>query len=264
MQASLESGVPIVNSRRLSYQHRLTLGAGHGRPVFRIGCAVCVMKDPGLVIFDCDGVLVDSEVIACRTDSICLAEMGILISIDEVLDRYLGRSAASMIADIETRFGRRLPGDFAATLHARTQAAFAAELKPMPGVREVLALSRMPTCVASSSAPERLRASLRLAGLLQFFEPHVFSATQVGRGKPAPDLFLLAATKMRVEPGRCLVVEDSSAGVEAAVAAGMAVLGFVGGSHCGSGHAERLRSAGAQTIFSDMRELPSMLGGSVA
>lgn len=142
------------------------------------------MHSPRLVIFDCDGVLIDSEVIACRTDSICFAEIGIAISVDEVLDRYLGRSAASMIADIEARFGRRLPDGFADTLHARTQAAFAAELKPMPGIDDALASLTIPACVASSSAPERLRGSLGLTGLLRYFAPNIFSPPRCAAASP--------------------------------------------------------------------------------
>jgi HAD superfamily hydrolase (TIGR01509 family) len=184
---------------------------------------------PGLIIFDCDGVLIDSETIACRADSACLAELGIVLSADEILDRYLGISAAAMCADIERRLGRVLPADFAATLQRRVAAAFERELAPMPGVAAVLAALHERRCVASSSAPERLRHSLALTGLLHCFEPHLYSAAQVARGKPAPDLFLFAAAAMQVAPGACVVVEDSVAGVQAAVAAGMRAIGFTGG-----------------------------------
>ena len=214
---------------------------------------------PGLVIFDCDGVLIDSETIACRADSACLAELGIVLSADEILDRYLGISAATMCADIEHRLGRVLPPDFAETLRLRVAAAFERELAPMPGVAAVLTALPYRRCVASSSAPERLRHSLSLTGLLHWFEPHVFSATQVARGKPAPDLFRFAAAAMQVTPEACVVVEDSVPGVQAAVAAGMRAIGFTGGGHCRPGHAERLRAAGAAAIADDMRGLPALV-----
>ena len=214
---------------------------------------------PGLVIFDCDGVLIDSEAIACRADSACLVELGIALAADEILDRYLGISAAAMCADIEQRLGRALPADFAETLRLRVAAAFETGLAPMPGVAAVLSAIPYRRCVASSSAPERLRHSLSLTGLLHWFEPHVFSATQVARGKPAPDLFRFAATAMQVAPKACVVIEDSVPGVQAAVAAGMRAIGFTGGGHCRPGHAERLRAAGAAAIAGEMDRLPGLL-----
>jgi HAD superfamily hydrolase (TIGR01509 family) len=213
-----------------------------------------------LIIFDCDGVLIDSEAIACRTDSACLAEIGIAMSADEILDRYLGISAAAMCADIERRRGQVLPPDFAETLRIRVAAAFETELAPMAGVEAVLAELPHRRCVASSSAPERLRHSLSVTGLLPLFDPYVFSATQVPRGKPAPDLFLFAAASMRVAPESCVVIEDSVPGVQAAVAAGMRAIGFTGGGHCRPGHAERLRAAGAAEIAREWRHIPELVG----
>ena len=217
------------------------------------------MQTPGLVIFDCDGVLVDSEVIACRTDAACLAELGIAISTDEILDRYVGISLAGMLADLAQRFGRTLPADLADTLRRRTLAAFDTELTAIPGVADVLATIRPPVCVASSSEPARIRHSLALVGLRQHFEPHIFSASQVASGKPAPDLFLFAADRMAAPPDRCLVIEDSIAGVQAARAAGMRVFGFTGGSHCRPGHGDRLRASGAALVFAEMSRLPGLL-----
>jgi HAD superfamily hydrolase (TIGR01509 family) len=214
---------------------------------------------PELIIFDCDGVLIDSEVIACRTDSACLAELGIALSADEIMDRYLGISSATMCADIERRQGCVLPAGFAETLRLRVATAFEAELAPMAGVEAALAALPYPRCVASSSAPERLRHSLSLTGLLHWFEPHVFSATQVARGKPAPDLFLFAAAAMQAVPAMCVVIEDSVPGVQAAVAAGMRVIGFTGAGHCRPGHAERLRAAGAAAIADAMDRLPALV-----
>jgi HAD superfamily hydrolase (TIGR01509 family) len=214
---------------------------------------------PELIIFDCDGVLIDSEVIACRADAACLADIGIPLSAEEIMQRYLGISAGAMCTDIERRFGRALPADFAETLRLRVAAAFETELAPIPGVQALLASLPQRRCVASSSAPERLRHSLAVAGLLRWFEPHLFSASQVARGKPAPDLFLFAAAAMRVPPKACAVIEDSPAGVQAAVAANMRAIGFIGGSHCRTGHEERLRAAGADTVIDRMDRLASLL-----
>ena len=214
---------------------------------------------PELIIFDCDGVLIDSEAIACRADSACLAEIGIALPADEIMERYLGISATAMCADIEQRFRRTLPADFAETLRLRVAAAFESGLIPIAGVEAVLAALPQRHCVASSSAPERLRHSLSLAGLLRCFEPHVFSATEVARGKPAPDLFLFAAASMQVAPVGCVVIEDSVPGVQAAVAAGMRAIGFTGGSHCRPGHAERLRAAGAVAVTAAMGALPALV-----
>ena len=212
-----------------------------------------------LVIFDCDGVLVDSEVIGCRVEAEFLSNIGIPISADEIIERYVGISETAMFADIEARCGRKLPANFAEKLRERISAAFDAELAAMPGIEVALNGISSARCVASSSTPERLRRSLTLARLFQYFEPHIFSATQVALGKPAPDLFLFAATQMKASPETCTVIEDSEAGVRAAIAAGMRVLGFTGGSHCGSGHSARLRGAGAATVFDDMRNLPALI-----
>jgi HAD superfamily hydrolase (TIGR01509 family) len=215
---------------------------------------------PDLLIFDCDGVLIDSELIACRVDAACLAEIGVAVTVEDILDRYVGLSAAAMFADLERRSGRKLPADFAETLRRRLAAAFDAELAAMPGI--AAALDRLPcrSCVASSSAPERLRHTLSLAGLFHRFDPNVFSATEVRHGKPAPDLFLHAARRMGVAPQRCIVIEDSIAGVQAARAAGMTVFGFTGGGHCRPGHGERLQGEGASLVFADMARLRSLLG----
>jgi HAD superfamily hydrolase (TIGR01509 family) len=214
---------------------------------------------PDLLIFDCDGVLIDSEAIACRADSACLADVGVTISAEEIMERYLGISAATMCSDIEQRYGLALPDGFVGTLHRRVAEVFDAELIAMPGVEMLLRDLPLRRCVASSSAPERLCHSLAITGLLHYFGPHIFSATQVARGKPAPDLFLLAANAMRVVPASCVVVEDSVPGVQAAVAAGMRAIGFAGGSHCRPGHAERLLAAGAAVIAVDMPSVSALL-----
>jgi len=216
---------------------------------------------PDLVIFDCDGVLIDSEHIAVRADVACLAEEGIAASEEEILERYKGISVAEMLADLELRFGRRLRDDFDARHTRRLRALFEAELRAMPGVEAVLDGLSGKICIASSSSPERLTHSLGLVGLHDRFAPHIFSAAQVERGKPAPDLFLFAAARMNAEPARCIVIEDSPAGVEAAVAAGMTAIGFTGGSHCRPGDAARLTALGAAIAVDDMaRLLPHLTG----
>ena len=217
------------------------------------------MARPDLVIFDCDGVLIDSEVIACRVDAACLAEEGIAITADEIIERYVGLSLATMLNDIETRYARRLPADFPARVRTHITAAFESELRALPGVEEAVRAVSTARCVASSSGLDRLAHALTMTGLVDLFAPHIFSATQVARGKPAPDLFLFAAERMGVGPASCLVIEDSVAGVRAAVAAGMAVIGFTGGGHCRSGHGERLLSAGAHTTVDHMDRLAALL-----
>ncbi len=208
-----------------------------------------------LIIFDCDGVLVDSEIISFEAEADMLAEIGIPLTVRDLLARFLGTSSASMFATIERESGVELPPDFAERAAQRTLQAFDRRLRPIPGIAELLADLPNRKCVASSSEPKRIRHSLTLAGILQHFDPHIFSATQVKRGKPAPDLFLLAAESMDAAPARCLVIEDSVAGVTAARAAGMAVLGFTGGSHCLDGHAEKLRAAGAAAVCASMTDL---------
>ena len=211
-----------------------------------------------LVIFDCDGVLVDSELLSVRADVACLAEDGIEVSPDEVLARYTGISLAAMVADLEARHGRLLP-DFAARHQRRLEALFTAELRAMAGIEAVIDSLPCRCCVASSSSPERLRLALSLVGLFDRLHPDIFSATMVARGKPAPDLFLQAAAQMGVAPAACVVVEDSPPGIAAAGAAGMTAIGFCGGSHCRRGHAEKLRQGGARLVIDRLdRLLPAL------
>jgi HAD superfamily hydrolase (TIGR01509 family) len=215
-----------------------------------------------LIIFDCDGVLVDSEPLANQVLAEFLTELGQPHTAAECQARYVGRSIPSIMTDIEAESGIELPADFHAELWRRDREAFAGRLQAIPGVAEVLrgllAAGRR-RCVASSSAPERIRNSLTVTGLIDYFEPHLYSALQVARGKPAPDLFLHAAAAMAADPADCTVIEDSLAGVTAGVAAGMRVIGFAGGGHCGPGHAERLTGAGAAAVFTDMASLAEVL-----
>ncbi|TKW79397.1 MAG: HAD family hydrolase [Bradyrhizobium icense] len=212
-----------------------------------------------LVIFDCDGVLVDSEVISCRAHAATLTRHGYPITEEQVLHRFLGVSEREAREAIERETGRKLPDDFEEQIKVATLKFYAGDLKAIAGVADAIAAIDMPKCVASSGVPEKIRHGLECAGLYELLSPHIFSAVQVRRGKPAPDLFLYAAKEMGAAPERCLVIEDSIPGVTGAVAAGMTVLGFHGGSHCLPGHGEKLRDAGAALLFDDMRQLPDLV-----
>jgi HAD superfamily hydrolase (TIGR01509 family) len=174
---------------------------------------------------------------------------------------FLGRRPADMLATIEAAARRKLPADFDSTVAAETSKSLRAELRAMAHISYALSWLRGPKCVASSSPMERVRLSLDLAGLTRFFGPNLFSASEVRNGKPAPDLFLLVASRMKVAPRDCIVIEDSPAGIVAATWAGMAPIGFVGGSHASSGLGEQLLAAGARTIIADMRQLKSTIIG---
>ena len=213
-----------------------------------------------LIIFDCDGVLVDSEVISCRAHAETLTRHGYPITPEQVLARFLGVSDREARQAIEAELGRELPGDFESQVKQATLQFYAGDLQAIAHVGAAIAAIGLPKCVASSGTPEKIQHGLTCAGLHDLLAPHIFSASQVKRGKPAPDLFLFAAAQMRAAPARCLVVEDSIPGVTGAVAAGMTVLGFHGGSHCRPGHGDALRAAGALLTFDDMRELPDMIG----
>ena len=217
-----------------------------------------------LIIFDCDGVLVDSEIVAARVLARELTAIGFPLSPADCIARYTGISMASVGERIEAEWGQPLPAGFLERVRTRDAAAFRAELQPIDGAREVLAALRRPRCVASSGRLEKMRLTLGLTGLLPFVEPHLFSAEMVARGKPAPDLFLHAAQAMGVPPERCVVVEDSQAGVQAGVAAGMRVLGFAGGGHCGPDVPAALLAAGAERVLSRMAELPPLLDGAAS
>jgi HAD superfamily hydrolase (TIGR01509 family) len=212
-----------------------------------------------LVIFDCDGVLVDSEVISCRAHSQILTRHGYPITPEQVFDRFLGRSMRQATLEVEAELGHSLPDDFHTQVYAEIFRLFAASLEATPHIDEALAAIALPVCVASSGPPEKISASLNRVGLYDRFAPHIFSAVQVPNGKPAPDLFLFAAEQMRTSPARCLVIEDSVSGIAGALAAGMTVLGFHGGSHCRPGYADTLRAAGAVVTFDDMRQLPGLI-----
>ncbi len=211
------------------------------------------------LIFDCDGVLIDSEVVACRIAAEELTKLGYSVDTRQVIARFAGRPDHEMRAEIEVEWGRPIPDSFRNDMNRRTFEAYATELQIMPGIKEALEQISLPMCVASSSFPEKLELGLRTVRLYDRFAPNIISGTSVARGKPAPDVFLFAAGWLRTSPLRCLVVEDSVPGVLAATRAGIPVLGFTGGSHSAADHAERLSMAGAFAVFSDMKELPSLV-----
>ena len=216
---------------------------------------------PALVIFDCDGVLVDSEPIslACLTGG--LNRIGVAIDVETVRARFAGTSMPSIMAHIARDYGVTAPDGFVEAVKAETLRAFDAELKAMAGAAEMIAALDLPCCVASSSDPVRLRHSLGLTGLLPLFDGRIFSSVEVPRGKPFPDLFLHAAARMGTAPADCLVIEDSVPGVTAARAAGMRVIGFTGGGHWGHDPlGADLAAAGAAAIVADYRTLAGRIG----
>jgi len=209
---------------------------------------------PDLIIFDCDGVLVDSEVLSCRCLSETLAAYGIDLGLDQALDLFLGRSMTAVLDHYKT-IGRLDPEQFSAELRAGVRAAFLSALCPIEGVSSVLEGLHTPHCVASSSDVDRVSFSLSLTGLASHFDGRLYTSQMVERGKPAPDLFLHAAERMQADPGRTLVIEDSISGVRAGKAAGMTVWGFVGGSHYQSRDGKAiLCEAGADRVFGRMAD----------
>lgn len=214
----------------------------------------------GLVIFDCDGVLVDSEPISIAVLTETVRRAGGDIAIGDAYKRFLGRSVGAVVADLAAEYGLTITVPQLANMRHDLYERFRRELKAMDGVADVLERIEWPLCVASSSQPERIRLSLDITGLREKFGPNIFSASMVERGKPSPDLFLHAAKAMQVAPHRCIVIEDSPAGIVAARRAGMRVLAFTGGSHIGPAELrpaiERLRP---DAIFGSMSEVPWIL-----
>jgi HAD superfamily hydrolase (TIGR01509 family) len=214
---------------------------------------------PAAVVFDCDGVLVDSEVLVTRIEAELLRGLGVPVTAQEVAASFVRLSDVEMDTLIEAEWGLVLPPTFKAAKLERIAAVFEAELRPVNGIADVVAAVTVPRCVASSSHPDRIRRSLELTGLSRFFGSYLFSASMVTRGKPAPDLFLLAAEAMHARANRCLAIEDSAHGVTAGVAAGMTVIGFTAGGHCAPGLADRLLERGAADVAETSEALLSML-----
>lgn len=212
-----------------------------------------------LVIFDCDGVLINSEELASNICVEAVRELGLHLTPHQYADRYAGHPVAEIWRRVEEDCGKPLPQGFRERVDMDVRHRFETELAAISGVAELLAELKHPRCVASSTQLQLLQKNLARVGLLDFFEPHVFSGSQVRRGKPAPDVFLYAASQMGADPARCLVVEDSMAGVTAARRAHMNVVGFVGGGHASDVLHEKLRIAGAGHVFDSMKGLAEHL-----
>lgn len=217
------------------------------------------MTPINLVIFDCDGVLVDSEPLANQVLAEYLTEIGLPTTAEQTVQRFVGLSFPSIRKDILEENGITLPADFETEVLRRDTIAFQSELKAINGIHQALRDLHLPHCVASSGTHGKIRNSLTLTELLSFFGEAIYSADDVMNGKPAPDLFLHAAAGMNTNPKNTIVIEDSLAGVEAGVAAGMRVFGFLGGGHILDGHGDKLMSAGAERVFEQMCDLGELL-----
>ncbi|WP_326657202.1 HAD family hydrolase [Streptomyces sp. NBC_00385] len=213
-----------------------------------------MIKPIELVIFDCDGVLVDSERIAVRVQVSLGNELGWPLTEDEVVDRFIGRSHASIREQVAARLGEQIAATWSERFEQLHREAVDTDLAPVEGLPEALDAVTLPTCVASSGSHDKMRHTLGRTGLYERFAGRIYSATEVAHGKPAPDLFLHAARQMGVHPAACVVVEDSQPGVRAARAAGMRAFGYAGGLT----PAEQLEGPGT-TVFHDMRKLPTLI-----
>jgi HAD superfamily hydrolase (TIGR01509 family) len=215
-----------------------------------------LMQRLALVIFDCDGVLVDSERVTNRVFAEMLNELGLAVTLEDMFERFVGHSMSKCLDLITDMLGHAPPLNFAEEYRIRTSVALQAELRPTSGVEDALDRIGLPYCVASSGEHEKMRTTLGITGLWPRFEGRLFSITEVARGKPHPDVFLLAASRLGFEPSACAVVEDTPVGVAAGVAAGMTVLDYSAVTP-----AHRLLEAGAHVTFEHMRELPGLLNG---
>jgi len=207
-----------------------------------------------LVIFDCDGVLVDSELITNRIFAGMLNEMGIPVSLDDMFEQFVGRSMPQCLELTAGLLGRPVPDGFLPEFQARAAAALKSELKAVPDIEEVLATMGIPFCVASSGTHEKMHTTLGVTGLLPKFQGKMYSVTEVAKSKPAPDVFLYAARQSGVDASACAVIEDTPTGVRAGVAAGMTVFGY-----CALTPQQRLIAAGAHYTFECMRDLPELI-----
>ena len=213
-----------------------------------------------LVIFDCDGVLVDSEPISFAVLREMLAEAGLRLSESWAYENFLGRSMATITAMVAREYALELDETALSAMRRRLYARFEAELEPVHGVGDLLADFRHPHCVASSSQLERIRLCLGRTGLIEYFEPNIYSASMVANGKPAPDLFLHAARAMGYAPRDCIVIEDSPAGISAAKDAGMTAFAFTGASHAIASNLRPIvESLQPAVIFDDMAQLPGLI-----
>ena len=213
-------------------------------------------KKYGLVIFDCDGVLVDSELITNRVFAQMLNEVGIAMSLEDMFERFVGRSMPQCLEVVTQMLGGPVPDGFVRNYETRSAAALKSELKAVPDIEAVLAAVGVPYCVASSGTHAKMQTTLGITGLLPHFQGKMYSVTEVANSKPFPDVFLYAASRQGVSPAACAVVEDTPTGVRAGVAAGMTVFGY-----CALTPRQRLINAGAHHTFERMRDLPSLIAG---
>lgn len=211
-----------------------------------------------LIVFDCDGVLIDSEILSARVDCELLRELDYEITPEELAHRFAGFTTERIFELVGEELGRAVPEDLIRRAQQETDRRLGKEVQPIAGVHEMLDALDDPRCICSNSRPERLEVSLSRVGLWDRFRPYVYSARAVGegRGKPAPDVFLHAAKEFQTAPSDAFVIEDSVAGVTGAVAAGMRVIGFTGASHSWPGHGEALMDAGATTVVRRLAEVP--------
>src|SRR5262245_15073485 len=212
-----------------------------------------------LLIFDCDGVLVDSELLANEALAELMSVLGHPMTTQQALNIFSGLRLRDVLKSAEALLSFPVPGDLGAAAGRRLFERFRRELQPVKGVREALELLPYPRCVASSSARERLDLSIEVTGLKGLFGDNVFSADQVEHGKPAPDLYLFAARSLGVMPANCIVIEDSTLGVQTAASAGMKTIGFAGASHATVELAQRLGMAGADIVIAAMSDLPAAI-----
>lgn len=221
---------------------------------------IAAQANPGLVIFDCDGVLVDSEPISIDVLIETVAARGVTIARDAAYRDFLGRTLKAVSGALDADYGVVMDQVALDEMRGLLYARYREALEPMAGIFEALEAIDMPRCVASSSVYERIELSLKLTGLYEAFAPDIYSAAMVERGKPAPDLFLFAAQKMGVDPADCVVIEDSPAGIEAAQAAGMTVFAFTGGGHVDpAGLKQKIAALEPDLVFDDLRLLPDLL-----
>ncbi|PRD45731.1 HAD family hydrolase [Phyllobacterium phragmitis] len=219
------------------------------------------MTTPQLIIFDCDGVLVDSEIIAARVESELLGDAGYPIEPDEIAERFSGLTWPNILMMVEREAGIPISASLIEKSDRILDERLAQEVLAIDGIEQAVSKLHYPRCICSNSSNKRLKLMLTRTGLYDLFAPDIFAAGEVGtkQGKPAPDVFLYAAEKFGVDPGNVIVIEDSVHGIHGAHAAGMRVIGFTGGAHTYPGHADRLTEAGAETVISRHQDLPAVI-----
>ncbi len=218
------------------------------------------MSGIDLIIFDFDGVLVDSETMGCQIWSDVFAKHGMTVPARDIMEKYTGKTGTLICSLVEEEYGYHIPDGFLDEVNETTESIMIRELKTISGVLETLPMLSIPMCIASGSRPKRLNMCLDATGLRPWFpDETVFSSHFVKNGKPAPDLFFYAAERMKVQPDKCVVIEDSASGIIGAKAAGMHVYGFIGGSHCTPERGRQLTQSGAELLFDDFTKLPTLL-----